>query len=58
MAEMCPPIILNGFEVIECGTKNTIATELVTAATMMIEPLVSGSWAVSIPTSASPARKS
>ena len=43
MAEMCPPIILNGFEVTECGTKNTIATELAIAATMTIEPLVSAS---------------
>ena len=53
MAEICPPTILKGLEATECGTKNTIATELAMAATTV--PFVIASSATSIPTRASPA---
>lgn len=54
MADTWPPMSLNGFEATECGTKNTIATELATAATTA--PLVIASSAMRIPTSTTPAR--
>jgi hypothetical protein len=56
MAEVWPPIIRNGLDATEWGTKNTIATELAIAATMK-SPFVTISSAIRIPTRASPASR-